>query len=407
VEAKTPLGSVLAAAIGRRRRTWILIRRLIVTAVLALCAVSTARASDLDSGPPLPAHRVESCHVPRVDEFGSKTEEAPEPDNAGIHIILDEHLLVDGSRDSDYNGGGEITISGARAASSWYSVDGLLGGLDHVSRFAPKSSRSCGPTHAFAAGILVFTPRDLQSANVVPGDRPYASLFFISSGRRYLFADKPVALGSSITIGALGLPAAGSLQNALHRVTGSEQAQGWSHQISAGGEPTFRYDVARQALLTQSHGDQPDFDATWTAAASVGTVTEGSLALSTRFGRIRSPWWAFTPEQSMYVDETRPAAPPVPVDSPAEVFVMVGGRVKLRAYNAFLQGQFRHSDLRYGSSDVNPVLGEAWAGVEWRTSSGFELRYLTRWESPELRHGAGSRSFVWASLEASQSFGGR
>jgi hypothetical protein len=381
---------------------------LIGAAAITLCATPTARTLDLDSGPsPLPTHRVGGCYVAKVDEYGFRTEEAPEPDNAGIHVILDEHLLVDGRRDSDYNGGGEITKSGARAASGWYSIDPLLGGLDHFSRFTPDSSGSCGPAHAFAAGILVFTPRDLQSASVVPGDRPYASLFFISSGRRYLLADQPVALGSSLTIGALGLPAAGSLQNALHRLTGSEQAQGWSHQISAGGEPTVRYDVARQALLREGRGDSHEFDATWTAAASVGTVTEGSLALSTRFGRIRSPWWAFSPEQSMYVDATRPAAPPLPIDSRAEVFAMVGGRVKLRAYNAFLQGQFRHSDLRYGSSDVNPVLGEAWAGVQWRTSSGFELRYLTRWESPELRHGPGSRSFVWASLQASQSFGVR
>jgi hypothetical protein len=376
-------------------------------AAIVLCALTSAQASDLDRGPPAPNYASDTCHVARVGAYGPNTEDGPEPDNTGVHITLDEHLLVDPRRDSDYNGGGQITISGARAATSWYSIDPLLGGLDRFARFAPDESRSCGPTHAFAFGVLVFTPRELASPDVVPGDRPYASLFFISSGRRYLLADRPVALGSSLTIGVLGLSAAGTLQNALHRVTGSEQAQGWSHQISAGGEPTLRYDVARQALLTESRGPDHDFDATWTAAASAGTVTEASLALSTRFGHIRSPWWAFSPEQSMYVDATRPAAPPLPADSPAEVFVMAGARVKLRAYNAFLEGQFRHSDLRYDSRDVNAVLGEAWAGIEWRTSAGYELRYLTRWESPELREGAGSRSFVWASLEVSKSFGVR
>ena len=63
--------------------------------------------------------------------------------------------------------------------------------------------------------------------------------------------------------------------------------------------------------------------------------------------------------------------------------------------NAFLQGQFRHSDLSYGAGDVNHTLGEAWAGIEWRTSSGWALQYLARWESPELVSGPGSRSFVW------------
>ena len=51
-----------------------------------------------------------------------------------------------------------------------------------------------------------------------------------------------------------GLPAAGSVQHALHGLTGSEQPQGWSHQVSAGGEPTLRYSTARQALIEHESG---------------------------------------------------------------------------------------------------------------------------------------------------------
>jgi hypothetical protein len=90
--------------------------------------------------------------------------------------------------------------------------------------------------------------------------------------------------------------------------------------------------------------------------------------------------------------------------APAEVFVFAGARVKRRVYNAFLQGQFRHSDLTYGEGDVNKALAEVWAGVEWRTSSGWALQYLARWESPELRRGSGSRDFTWGSIELSKSF---
>jgi hypothetical protein len=73
-------------------------------------------------------------------------------------------------------------------------------------------------------------------------------------------------------------------------------------------------------------------------------------------------------------------------------------------YNAFLQGQFRHSDLRYGEGDVNPMLGEAWAGIETQTASGWAVQYLARWESPELVSGPGSRSLIWGSIEVSMSF---
>ena len=53
---------------------------------------------------------------------------------------------------------------------------------------------------------------------------------------------------------------------------------------------------------------------------------------------------------------------------------------------------------------TNQLLGEAWAGLAVRTSSGWAVQYLVRWESPELRSGSGSRSFMWGSVEISKSF---
>jgi hypothetical protein len=53
---------------------------------------------------------------------------------------------------------------------------------------------------------------------------------------------------------------------------------------------------------------------------------------------------------------------------------------------------------------LNAALGEAWVGVECRTASGLELRYMARWESPELRFGIGSRSIVSGSFEVAQTF---
>ena len=328
-----------------------------------------------------------------------------EPSGVGAGVVLDEHLLTNGSRDQDYNGGGELTFSGEHTGPIGRVLDRALGFVDDktcpTSRFAAPGWQL---EHAFALGLLVFTPRDLTAHEVISGDRPYASLFFLSAGRRYVSSDMDVAYNSSLTVGMLGLPAAGSVQSALHSLSGSVQPQGWSHQVSAGGEPTIRYSTARQALLQEYGQGQLHGDSKWTVAGSIGTVTEASLAFNTRWGRIESPWWAFTPEQTMYVPETQPIPPPLGINTPPEVFVFAGARAKLRAYNAFLQGQFRHSDLRYGEGDLNPVLGEAWAGVEMRTSSGWALQYLVRWEAPELVSGLGSRSFVWGSIEVSRTF---
>jgi Outer membrane protein LpxR len=328
-----------------------------------------------------------------------------EPSGVGAGIVLDEHLLTNGSRDQDYNGGGEFTFSGEHTGPIGRVLDRALGFVDEKtcpgSRFAAPGWQL---GHAFSLGLIVFSPRNLTAHEVVTGDRPYASLFFLSAGRRYVSADTDVAYNSSLTVGMMGLAAAGSVQHALHSLTGSVQPQGWSHQVSAGGEPTIRYSTARQALLRE-YGEGPlHGDSKWTVAGSVGTVTEASLAFNARWGRIESPWWAFTPEQTMYVQDTQPIPPPLGLDAPPEIFVFAGARAKLRVYDAFLQGQFRHSDLSYGEGDLNPMLGEAWVGVEMRTSSGWALQYLARWESPELVSGPGSRSFMWGSIEVTKTF---
>jgi hypothetical protein len=286
-----------------------------------------------------------------------------EPVGVGVGLVLDEHLLTNGSRDQDYNGGGELTFSGQHAGPFGRGLDRALALIDLATcpktRFAAPGWRS---THAFAAGLLVFTPRELTARRIVVGDRPYASGFFLSAGRRYTSTDTDIAYDSSLTVGVLGLPAAASVQRALHHLTGSIQPQGWSHQVSAGGEPTARYSAARQALLGEYREGVWHGDSKWTLAGSVGTVTEASLALNARWGRLRSPWWAFAPEESMYVQETQPVPPPLAIGSPLEVFAFAGVRAKLRVYNAFLQGQLRRSDLTYGEGDLNQVLGEGWAG---------------------------------------------
>jgi len=348
------------------------------------------------------AENPEACQ--RVTS-GNQQASLSEPIGVGAGIVFDEHLLTDGPRDEDYNGGGEVTFSGERGGPIGRALDRALGFVDNS---ICSSDRFAGPgwrtRHAFAVGLLIFTPADLTAHETVHGDRPYASLFFLSAGHRYFSSDANVAYNSSLTFGMMGLAAARAVQDALHSLTGSVQPEGWSHQISAGGEPTLRYGTARQALLSE-YGQGPwHGDSKWTVAGSIGTVTEASLAFNARWGRIESPWWAFTPEQTTYVQETQPLAPPLGLDAAPEVFVFAGARAKLRAYNAFLQGQFRHSDLTYADGDVNKALAEVWAGVEWRTSSGWALQYLARWESPELRGGSGSRSFTWGSIEISKSF---
>lgn len=374
-------------------------------ATLLLCPAATqadqtvpsqAPGDDRDTG-------VSSCERAISARTGSSS---TEPSALGGGIVFDEHLLLDGSheRDADYNGGGELLLSGEHGGFVGRLLDRTLGSIDRVTCGLRSAQGDWHFTRALSAGLLVFTPNDLAAHGIVHGDRPYANLLFLSVGRRYTAPGADVAYDSTLTLGMLGLEAGAAMQRALHDLTNSTQPQGWSHQISAGGEPTVRYNFARQASLGTLGAGPWHADAKWTAAASLGTVTEASLAFNTRWGHIESPWWSFAPEERMYVQETQPVAPLLPEGASPEFFAFAGARFKLRAYNAFLQGQFRHSDLTYSEADVEQTLGEVWGGIELRTASGWQMQYVACWESPELRYGVGSRSFLWGSIEIAKSF---
>lgn len=47
--------------------------------------------------------------------------------------------------------------------------------------------------------------------------------------------------------------------------------------------------------------------------------------------------------------------------------------MKARAYNAFLQGQFRDSDHELSANDLNVLLAEVWAGYTHTLWDNMEL----------------------------------
>jgi hypothetical protein len=79
--------------------------------------------------------------------------------------------------------------------------------------------------------------------------------------------------------------------------------------------------------------------------------------------------------------------------------VFEGGiEARARAYDAFLQGQVRHSDVTFGADELNHLLLEAWVGFSVVQKNGINVSYTLRWQSPEITAGIGSRSFSWGDL---------
>lgn len=66
-------------------------------------------------------------------------------------------------------------------------------------------------------------------------------------------------------------------------------------------------------------------------------------------------------------------------------------------YNAFLQGQFRDSDVVFTYSDLEPLIGEAWVGVTKTFKSGLEVSFSLRSSTREVK-GFDDHTPVWGSV---------
>lgn len=318
-------------------------------------------------------------------------------------LQLDNDLFSGAHRDKDYSWGVSAIFDSETARR-------LASPLDRVRQriygwLTPGDSQRPGwepNDRGVQIGLLAMTPRTLKSTEPLYDDRPYASLLFVSTAEVHVLHDNPMrARFSSFTVGALGLDLAPKLHDFIHQVVADEPPLGWNHQISNGGELTARYVQAEQWLLTPAENvSRPEIKLT--LAGSVGYLTEASAGLSARWGRIQSSWWTFNPELNDYTGP--PIAPELPRgEGLSEMYLFAGMRVRARAYNALLQGQFRDSEVRVSSGDLARLPAEAWAGIA-TTWSDLRVAYTIRYASREITREPGARSLIWASINFEKTF---
>lgn len=311
-------------------------------------------------------------------------------------LAFDNDVLVPGGRDQDYTYGINFTQTGDNARAALISLNKPLAVLDN---WLGNEHKSLGLQETFSReiGVFGFTPEDISIRQANPNDRPYASLIYLSSSREQIDLVDNVAWKSTLTIGALGLGLVGELQDVVHEVTSSEKPLGWDNQISEGGELTGRYVLARQKYLDNT---SDNIEVKSTIQTSIGYLTEASWSLSFRSGRIHSPWSSFNPELASYGEKSSYSSNAKPVD---ERYFWAGIALKARAYNAFLQGQFRDSSVTYDHSELNPLLVEAWAGYTFAFKHGYRISYVLRGHSSEIKEGAGDRNLLWGGIIVARS----
>jgi hypothetical protein len=306
-------------------------------------------------------------------------------------FAFDNDVLVPGHRDQDYTYGLNFTQTGTNVRNAKISLNAPLVTIDKWLGFE-HTSLGTEETFSREIGVFGFTPENISVKAANLDDRPYASLAYLSSSREQVDLVNNVAWKSTLTLGVLGLGLAGDLQNLAHKITSGEEAEGWNNQISDGGELTGRYVIARQKYFPNF---SDNIEVKSTVQASAGYLTEASWSLSMRAGRIHSPWSSFNPELASYGEKSSYSSN---AKSVSERYFWAGVAFKARAYNAFLQGQFRDSAVQYDHHQLNPLLVEAWAGYTFAFKQGYRISYILRGHSSEIETGAGDRNLLWGGI---------
>ncbi|VUD42165.1 hypothetical protein TDB9533_00637 [Thalassocella blandensis] len=301
------------------------------------------------------------------------------------------------NNDRDFTGGIALTYSTNNPNAKTALEKNTLGKLDRLLGIN-KNGSSAKTVSSIELGSYGFTP-NYNEQYMQDGDRPFSSIVYLSLSRVYE-TDLPEedAWTSTLTIGALGWDIFSRSQNAIHNLVGDEEVEGWDSQISDGGELTFRYQVAYHDFWA-SNQETNRFKTSY--FASLGYVTEAGIAISTRQGLISSSSQRFTPELINYGEQVNHAA--ISPYAGEENYFWAGMAFKYRAYNAFLQGQFRDSEYELDADEVRQFIAEAWLGYTASFSNRFKLSYVLRGQTSEMKTGDGDRGMIWAGLVLSHS----
>lgn len=327
-----------------------------------------------------------------------------EPYDSGWAFYVDNDLLAPRHTDRDYTGGFSLTLAGRRAREARWSPNWWRAAVERRLGLDRLYADRAFSRHSLEAGVTVFTPGHLGDAAPQPGERPYASLIYLAGTGAQIVPSRETAYLSTLTLGVLGAPLVGNAHRALHRATASGEVRGWDNQISDGGEPTLRYAFARVRRSWHGTLDGSAGELTTTWRGSVGYLTELSFGVATRFGEIRTPWWSYNPQLADYAEKSVPV---VASEGAGEERYLWGGfNIRARAYNAFLQGQFRHSAVTFSADELNPLTLEGWIGYTRAFASGWRLSYVLRAQSSEVRRGPADRAEVWGGVIVSHALRG-
>lgn len=308
----------------------------------------------------------------------------------GYSLYFDQDLLVPGTNDDrDYTMG--LGFEVFEDQGPLYLFGGVIDSFGKALGFADLTGRVY---QSWFFGSLTYTPDDIANPEPIFDDRPYASLLYLANKK--VVADDDQVLGTELMIGMIGLDVSEQVQTSLHtgvrKRRGSvepKDPQGWRYQISDGGEPTVRLRLARSHRLAA--GDAWDFAGGW--EANLGFQTNASIGASLRAGDIASPFWGLP-----YDPINRGAF--VPWLRSDEWYLWGAGRLRAVAYDALLQGQFRHSEVTVDPDDMRRLVWEGGVGLT-KAWPGFQVTFAVNAKAGDTTLAKAPDEHVWGGIYVS------
>ena len=211
----------------------------------------------------------------------------------------------------------------------------------------------------------LFTPNAIDSLDLMPNDRPFASYLTVSRGFVTTLPGLGLRLRRQWTAGVLGRPSfGGRMQNAFHgMIDFAEEIPGWVHEV--------RPDLVLNGLLAVEK-DLP-----------LGQYHRFTLATRARLG-------------TLYTDfrqEATVTLRPVRLGSDDGLYLRLTAGGHLVGYNATLSGGLLNRDDRYRGVIRPRRLVVNLGATAGMNALGLGLEGGVRWLSPEFR---GGMEHLWA-----------
>ncbi len=220
-----------------------------------------------------------------------------------------------------------------------------------------------------------FTPRSIRHDSIYYGERPYASIFFVSHFLVSINTVKKQRLSTSLYLGIIGPDAKGEEeQKAIHKALKNIQPLGWQYQIA--GDYIVNYNVKfEQALFSNKR-----LELIASAAGRAGTLYDDiGAGMMLRTGLFQGYF-----KNSGLTKQNDPNLK----TSNFQCYVFGKAELKAVGYNATMQGGMFNKNSVYTipASDITRAVGTAYLGIVLAYKR-LSIEYTKVYLSPEFKNG--------------------